>query len=574
MPATAQISLKTYSALTKREAIQAIDYVLAMNNIAMIPMGEKFVLAVPSAQAMQEGMAFAVVEGNQLPEAAQYVTMIVHLTNALPSEVAPIIQPFGKLPASVTPLDGSQTLVIRDFAVNVKRMLEIIKKIDVSVESDYKLEVIPIRYGKVEDIYGVMSGLIGGSGGGGSTGTRATSSRRSGASGSRSGASGSRTGVGARGQMGLQGQGGQPNVAANPNAAQSAFQQRLQGIISKAAGGDSQILGDAKIIQDDRANSLVVYADKRDLAIITNLVDKLDVMLAQVLIEAVIIDVALNDSLTLGVSALQNPRTTGKFTGAGGMNNGQPFLSSITNIASSLPSGFSYFGKWAGDMDIAVSALAANDSSSVLQRPRIQTTHAVPASFFSGSTVPYITSTYGGGGYGGYSPSSQYSQLSVGIGLNVTPYITPDGLVVMEIEQNIDEISGAAKIGTDSVPTTSTRTANSTVSVRNGETIILGGFIRSSKTKSRSGVPLLKDIPLLGALFRSSSNGNERRELLVMLRPTVLHNPQDAAKAALDEKNRLPGVKKAEREFEALERAIMKESAADELKAEKKKKSK
>ena len=132
---------------------------------------------------------------------------------------------------------------------------------------------------------------------------------------------------------------------------------------------------------------------------------------------------------------------------------------------------------------------------------------------------PYITSTYYGGGYsGGYSPSSQYSQLNVGIGLDVTPYITPDGLVVMEINQNIDEISGYSTIGTDKVPNTSTRTASSTVSVRNGETIILGGFIRSAKSKSRSGVPVLKDIPLLGALFRNSSSSNERRELLVLMR--------------------------------------------------------
>ena len=344
VPLTAPISLKTHSALTKKEAIQAIDYVLAMNNIAMIPMGEKFVLAVPSTQAMQEGAAFTTVEGTQLPEAAQYVTMIVHLTNALPSEVAPIIQPFGKLPTSVTPLDSAQTLVIRDYAVNVKRMLEIIKKIDVAIEPDYKLEVIPIRYGKVEDIYSVMSGLIGGGGGGTTGGSRlGASSRRTGTGSSRSGVGSSRSGI--RNQSGLNqvGQMGQPNVAANPNAAQNAFQQRLQGIISKAAGGDSQLLGDAKIIPDDRANSLVVYADKRDMGIITNIVDKLDVMLAQVLIEAVIIDVSLNDSLNLGVSAMQNPRTMGKLTTAGGSANGQPFLSSVTNIASSPAERFQLF---------------------------------------------------------------------------------------------------------------------------------------------------------------------------------------------------------------------------------------
>src|SRR5208282_2692294 len=125
---------------------------------------------------------------------------------------------------------------------------------------------------------------------------------------------------------------------------------------------------------------------------------------------------------------------------------------------------------------------------------------AKEASFFVGETVPYVTSTYNGGSITGNSAS--YSQLSVGVELDVTPFINPDGLVVMDINQEIDDIDGSTPIeGVGNVPDTDKRTLSSEIAVKNGDTVILGGFIRSEKDKSRSGVPLLQDIPLLGALF-------------------------------------------------------------------------
>jgi general secretion pathway protein D len=124
------------------------------------------------------------------------------------------------------------------------------------------------------------------------------------------------------------------------------------------------------------------------------------------------------------------------------------------------------------------------------------------------------------------------------------------------VSQTIDELAGTTKIGNDEVPNTTTRTATSVVSVRDGETIMLGGFIRSSKTKARSGVPLLKDIPLLGALFRSSSASNQRSELIVLMRPTVLVSPENAADTAKLELETLPGVKQAQADFKAQEKEI------------------
>jgi type II secretory pathway component GspD/PulD (secretin) len=146
--------------------------------------------------------------------------------------------------------------------------------------------------------------------------------------------------------------------------------------------------------------------------------------------------------------------------------------------------------------------------------------------------------------------------------LEVTPLINPDGLVVMEIYQRIDAFAGNVEIANvGQVPVTTEKVASAKVSVRDHDTIILGGLIETDKNKSNSGVPYLKDIPLLGYLFRGSHADEVRKELLVLIRPTVLPTPEIAALTAAAEKNKMPGVRRAEQELRADEMRRLK--AAD-----------
>jgi len=283
------------------------------------------------------------------------------------------------------------------------------------------------------------------------------------------------------------------------------------------------------MIADDRSNSLLIFASRADMEMIKNVVSKLDVVLAQVLIETVIMDVTMDDNWALGVSAAQAPMGIAPNTqGAGGYNNSQQFFNFISSISSNafpgnttsvLPPGFSYFAQINQDWNIALQA-AANDSRvHVIQRPRILTTHATQASVFIGNTVPYVTSTYYNGGFNG-GPSSSYQQLQVGIGLNVTPFINPDGLVVMQLDETIDEISGSTQIaGVGAVPNTTSRKFSAEVAVKDGDSVILGGFIRNSTDKGVSGVPLLKDIPILGALFTSRTSAGYSPPIRERTRP-------------------------------------------------------
>jgi type II secretory pathway component GspD/PulD (secretin) len=201
--------------------------------------------------------------------------------------------------------------------------------------------------------------------------------------------------------------------------------------------------------------------------------------------------------------------------------------------------------------DLAANALATDSRVNVVQRPRVLTSHATPGSFQVGSEVPFVTGSFNGGSFGN---STQIQRQFVGVALDVIPFITPDSLVVMEINQTIDQLGPSVSIDGNDVPSTQTRSASSTVTVRNKEAILLGGYITSNTSRSKAGVPILSSIPVLGNLFSSRSRNGARTELMVLMRPTVLPTPTDAANMADEERARLPGVRVAEQEFEQTER--------------------
>ena len=582
------VTLQAQTPLTVVEAIQAMDSVLSLNGYTTIPVGEKFVTFVPSANALQEGAAFLTITSpDELPEANQYITHITQLKHILPSEAVPMLTPMAKNAAGIVALDVSKTLVLRDNSSNIKRMLELLERIDIKPEEDYKLKVIPIRYGKVEEIYATMQDLITGSSSPrqSPSGTSRTSGRTSSSQGSTGRTSSSRGSV-----RSLQ------NRPSTSSSTSNSFRNRLQGIVNRAAGGDIQILENARIIPDYRSNSLIVFANVEDMVKIDEIVGHVDNLLAQVLIEAIIVNVTLTDGMNTGMNAFMHSAAgPGDTRHIGGFMNGGPSTagaapttptdaadaadagnvvaaagSALNTLgAGALAGGFSYISRYDNSLEFAISALASNSTAKVLQTPRVQTSHAVPATFFNGEQVPYQGSSgYGGGyggyggGYGGYGGGGYTQFLNVGITLDVTPYITPDDLVVMDIQQTISELEGFIDMGGgqqgssgQKAPQTTEREASSTISVRDGDTILLGGFIRDAKTDTESGVPFLKDIPLLGNMFKSKSATSKRSELLVLIRPTILKTPEDAALMVSQERMRLPGIREAEAEFKAAEEA-------------------
>lgn len=543
------INLK-FEDLTRSEAIEAMNAVFALNNISVIPVGEKFVKVVPSQEAVQQAAQTSDLPPEEFSELGQYVTKLIKVAKIKPGDIAQAVQQFasGKVQNPVLVFDDQNFFILRDMAANVKRMAELIKELDVTPELDYKLEVIPIRYGKVDEIYDTLSSVITGQASGG-TGQR--SNRRT-ASSMRSGTSGTGT-TGTSGYTPQQTTANRTGMT-SPGAARSSFADRLRQVSSTAAGasgGQYNLLENARIIPDMRSNSLIVYAGREDFKMLTNIVAKIDTLLAQVLIESIILEVNLERGRDVGVSMVQRPQQFGNWTGSGASINN---ASIATNLLGSIfGSGFSYFGQYNDDFAFAISAIANDGNAKVLARPRIQTTHAQEAEFEIGDTVPYprSTSPYYGGGVGtSYTPYTTYDEKKVTTHLTVTPYITPDGLVTLEVVQNIDQLGPSVTVGQDEVPTIRTRSASAVLSVHDRETVILGGFITDRKSETVSGVPWLKDIPLLGWAFRSKADTKSRSELIVLIRPTILNTPQEASKLAELERRSLPNAAAAANQFQ------------------------
>ena len=608
------ITLKTQSPLTRSEAIAALEMILGMNGITIVPIGDKFAKVVAEASAGGEGGAIT-TNTNNLPQEGKMLTQIVQVKYTDIKDLSDVLTPFSKMPKSIIALPSTQTLILRDYAENVNRMVEMIKRIDVQTTLTIKPEVIKIKYALASDIAQALSGL-GAQGGGGfgrSTsgagfGGTARNGLNGGGIGGQSGGFGGQGGYGSSG--GLGGFGGQSGgvygqanstspLGSAATSGRSSFQNNLNRIVQNAAGaGQFQMLSNSKIIADERTNSLLVFANDEDMKMITNIISKLDVVLQQVLIDAIIMEINLSDTQSTGVSYLAQRQGGSSFTGAGGLNNlssaAAGFLTGSTttngggtsavgsSTLANLAGGFSYFSKFGNDLNVVMEAVAGDSRVNVLSRPRIQTSHAVPADLFIGNTVPYVTGTYS---YYGGGPSSQYTQLEVGIHLQVMPLINPDGLVVMDIQADVEQLGPSVDItGVGAVPTTTKRQAGAKVAVRNGETIILGGFISDSRSTSDSGIPGFKDIPWLGNLFKSKSVQNLRTELIMLMRPTVLVDPAMAAIVATAERNRLAGVRAAELDIEheqddrnaALEKEMLKdaEKRAEKKKAEAKKEAK
>jgi len=281
--------------------------------------------------------------------------------------------------------------------------------------------------------------------------------------------------------------------------------------------------GATKIIADKDNNALLILATPPEYEIITNAIRKLDVVPRQVLIEVTIAEVTLSDEFSFGLEWYFNNVKNTK---------GKGFLDTGAAGISQLAPGFSY--AWldaAGSIKAVLNALAANSKLNIISSPHVMVSDNHTAKIQVGDQVPTVSQTQAlataitATGTAGVISSIQY--LDTGIMLSVTPHINAGGLVTMEISQ---EVSNAAKTVTSGIdsPTISKRSAQSTVTVQSGETMVLGGLISDKKSNANSGLPFLSEIPVLGALFGAKNIKDDRTELVMMITPKLVANSQQA----------------------------------------------
>jgi type II secretory pathway component GspD/PulD (secretin) len=182
------------------------------------------------------------------------------------------------------------------------------------------------------------------------------------------------------------------------------------------------------------------------------------------------------------------------------------------------------FGTVKGGVDITgtLSAIETKQLGKVISRPRVATASGVPAEIDSIENVIYTTNTQTIGLGGVVSNTTTFNTLALPVDLKITPRITDDGRITTVIVASVTSETGSAA-GTGPPPT-SQQTANTTITIKNGETIVMGGLVRDTVTDSYSGVPLLMNLPLIGDLFQQKSLQHQKVELVIFITPTIIQD--------------------------------------------------
>lgn len=294
-------------------------------------------------------------------------------------------------------------------------------------------------------------------------------------------------------------------------AAASAVQPRFQNY--SASPGLSQNL--ASVSVDATNNALIIRATDQEYREIVDLVERMDVLAPQVLIEATIAEVTLNDSLGFGVRwFLQNAESTATLS---------------DDARGSLGSVFPGFNYTFVDTDarVALNTLASVTDVSVLSAPSIMVLNNQAAHLQVGDEVPIVTQQAQSTTDGNAPIVSTLQLRETGVILDVKPRINASDVVTLEITQEVSDVAPTTTSGIDS-PTIQQRKFTSTVAVRDNGTIALGGLIRETYTDNESGIPLLKDIPAIGYAFKSRDITKRRTELVIFLTPRIIRTDDDA----------------------------------------------
>jgi len=280
------------------------------------------------------------------------------------------------------------------------------------------------------------------------------------------------------------------------------------------AGSESPVT----ISSDEANNAILVYATNRQYAVIQDALSKLDILPLQVLLEASIVEVTLNDQLQYGVQwFFKSGSSTFDLT------NGK------TKIPVPTLPGFSYvFAQ--NNINATLSALQGVTTIKVISAPKLLVLNNHTASMQVGDQVPVATQSSVSTDNPDAPIVNSIEYRDTGVILKVTPRVNDSGLVLLDIAQEVSDVSTTATSTIDS-PTIQQRRIASSVAVRDGNTIALGGLIRDTSTEGSSGVPFLSKIPVIGALFGDKQDDRKRTELLVLLTPRVLRNTEDANNA-------------------------------------------
>ena len=638
-------NFKAREKLTKAEMIQAMDSLLSMNNLALVPLGERFFRVVQIDKAPTEGLAIQRDGLPAGPDSDALVSQLIPLKYLEMEDANTIVQSmlhgFGK----VQRFDRISSLLVTETATNLRRIHEILELVDQPTELKVETRVYEIKHAKASEIAARLNELVSDSQGEkkeevaqvaqpATTVRRPAGMIRARPAAAPEPAPSADTAAALEAAMAEKGilsgkvkvladertniiivisrpsnftffdkivavldRPVDPEVVVQVVALEFADAEEMAGLLNdfigaakaesetaapaagaeaggtdgraraledfvraraaaadrvrQAAGEEAaskigQLSANTKILADKRTNTLLLMGTKGDIAALQDVVKKVDIMLAQVLIEAVILEVNLNNNVAYGVNWLQKSMTaySQRSAGAnGGVSLREPVASwggafgnqnfgaaagdTITRAsASALNSGLSYFFTFADlNIDMVLDMVASSGEGRVLATPVILTTDNTEAEIMSGQQIPIRTGDTTSGG----TIQSDYEYKDVGIQLKVKPRINPSRYVTLEITQSADTLGDPVDVGNNGkMYAINKREMTASISVPSRATIVLGGLVQTDYQNLNTRVPILGSIPVLGSLFRSEDTTRKRTELLVLITPYVLMTPGEA----------------------------------------------
>lgn len=377
--------------------------------------------------------------------------------------------------------------------------------------ADQMLHVYPVQNGNAAHLAEVLNGIFGGGAIRTSTGTGVAPGLTA----------STMSGGGAAGGL------APPSASGGLTGALQAGQ--AAGAQRPTSGATTVKLGDVRVVADEVNNSVLVYGTALEFATIESALRRLDLPPTQVLIEATIVEVTLSDDLQYGLQwTFNDAQSNGKV--------GTSVLSALAGgVLGGAAAGFSYTLKSSGNQVRAVlNALAGKSLVKVISSPSVMVMDNHTAQIVVGNQQPVQSGqTITSGGV--VTNSIQYKDT--GVALSVTPSVNAGNMVTMSINQAVTDV-GQIDTATQQRAFLQ-RQINSKVAIRSGETLVLGGLIRDNSTTGSSGIPLLHEIPLLGALFGSKSARGDRTELLVIITPKVVRSDQDARDVSVEMRDRM-----------------------------------
>jgi general secretion pathway protein D len=494
-----RISLSTAAPVRPAELSAIFESLLEAHGLVLVRSGS-VAQVVPVTQAPAAG---AISTGGDFPDPPPLglVSRLVPLQHIRADEALLVLKPVASPSARFEPLPRANALLITDRGSNVARYLDLIRQLDVAAQGEDGLRsyVIALRYASAEDLAGVLGQLYGA--------------------------------VVASGQRGsLDDLSLSRNLGAFRAREVQTMQQRqaLQpgtGVLNAAPVRDSSrgpgsLVGQTTIVANSPGNSLVIRTAPANIALLRETIESLDRRPAQVLMEVTVAEVVLGRGTEYGINWALASTRGGALTGA---QFGQPIIPDTLDPIQDALGRITKLGKI--DVRSVLRALGSNSTVKVLSTPEVLAVNNREARILVGAKVPFIASTRLGNDVA-IDRAVQYQD--VGTQLTLIPTINDDGYVSVQLLQEVSSLTNQTVQAALNAPVISTREASTRAIVRDGQTVVIGGLIGTSEETIASGVPFLKDIPLLGYLFKRQSVNRARTELAIFITPYIVRTDEEA----------------------------------------------